>query len=256
VSARRARLLGVPVDCVDMPGAQARLRSILAAPAREGRLVLAVNPEKILALRRDAELLPLFESAALLLPDGVGVSLSLRLLHGLPCGRVTGVDLMEGLCALSAALGQRVFVLGSREEVNEEACREMLRRWPALALAGRASGYLSVDEWRELPERIRREECDVLIVALGSPRQERWMREHAAALQVKLVQGVGGSLDVLAGRVPRATGWMRRWGLEWLGRLLREPARARRQWRLPWFLVLALWERLAHGRAPAAEGTP
>lgn len=249
----RTWLLGVPADCLRQEQALAFAELLLCSEERQGHLILAMNPEKVLTLRQDPELRACFDQAALLLPDGVGVSLVLRLFHGRTCGRVTGVDMLDSLCRLAERHGQRVFVLGGREEVNREACRLLQLRFPCLQLAGRAHGYLSPSQWEDLPGRIRESGADLVAVALGSPRQERWMRDARARLNVKILQGVGGSLDVLAGRVKRAPLWMRRLGLEWLWRLMREPSRVRRQIRLPLFLFLALWERVTKGRCSFAN---
>lgn len=248
----RVRLLGVPVDAMDGAAAQEQLRRLLSgegSPGQRPALVLAVNPEKVLTLRKDSELLSLFERASMLLPDGVGVSLALSLLHGVPCGRVTGVETLDTLLDLAAEAEAPVFVLGAREEVNREACGVIRRRHPGLAV-GRACGYQDEEGWRSLPGRIQAQGTRLLVVALGSPRQERWMAEHAASTGAWVVQGVGGSLDVMTGRVQRAPAWMRRCGMEWLGRLLREPSRLRRQWRLPWFVLLAVTERVWQGARP------
>lgn len=242
----RIRVLGFPVDALDNELAEQVVSGLLSSSRRGCALLLAANPEKVLAARENTWLKDLAMGAALILPDGIGLALVMRFMHGLPTRRVTGVDMMETVVALSAGKSQRLFVLGARPEVNEVARAAMRRRHPGLTVDG-AHGYQDEEGWRKLPQRIRDFRADVLLVAMGSPKQELWMRNHKDHLDVKILQGVGGSLDVLAGHVPRAPLWTRRLGLEWLARAIREPKRLRRQWRLPFFIVLALWERMRCG---------
>ncbi len=250
--AERVKLLGVSVDAVTPAIAQNKIREILessSAPKSGPAFALAINPEKILALQKDPKLQAFFDSSELLIPDGIGVSLALRIFHGQQCGRVTGVDLLNQVLAEAERTSSPVFVLGSSEAVNAKACRVMMERHPDLRL-NRANGYLSQELWEDLPVRIRAYGTKVIIVALGSPKQEEWMAANAAATGAWLVQGVGGSLDVMAGKVKRAPIWMRKLGLEWLGRLFRQPSRIKRQWRLPWFVLLAVTERVRQGARP------
>jgi len=198
--------------------------------------VFAVNPEKVMRARKDAALRDLLASATLLIPDGIGVVLAARWLGLGRFGRVPGSELMPNLCARAAERGFGVFLYGARPEVNAAAAAELQRRYPGLRVAGRQDGYMAERDTPALVERINASGADILFVALGSPRQEAWMHDHAPALKVKVAQGVGGTFDVIAGRVNRAPPLFLALNLEWLYRLLREP---RRLWRQRALVVFA-----------------
>jgi N-acetylglucosaminyldiphosphoundecaprenol N-acetyl-beta-D-mannosaminyltransferase len=178
--------------------------------------------------------------------DGIGVVWASRRV-GCPLPeRVPGIELMEALCARAEAEGWAVFLLGGLPGVAEQAALALSRRWPRLRVAGTHHGYFSEDG--PVVEQVARSGAQVLFCGLGSPRQELWLARNLARLGVQLAMGVGGSLDVLAGRTPRAPLWLRRLHLEWLYRLLREPRRWRRQLALPRFAWLVLRSR------PGREG--
>lgn len=233
----RIDILGVPVDCVDMAGAV----DFLCDHVEQGKgcaTVFAVNPEKVMRARRDTDLHRLLASATLLIPDGIGVVIAARWLKLGRFGRVPGSELMPRLCSEAAERGHGVFLFGARPEVNEAAAAALARRYPGLAIAGRQHGYVAKADMPALVERINASGADILFVALGSPRQEAWMCAHAADLNVKVAQGVGGTFDVLAGRVNRAPKFFRSVNLEWLYRLACEPRRIWRQRALLSFAVL------------------
>jgi N-acetylglucosaminyldiphosphoundecaprenol N-acetyl-beta-D-mannosaminyltransferase len=176
--------------------------------------------------------------------DGVGVILAARIL-GVPLTeRVAGIDLALALAAEVARSGGRLFLFGGAPGVAEAAAAELQRRHPALRVTGTQHGYLGADDEPRVIERIREARPDVLFVALGAPRQERWIRRWRAELPVAIAIGVGGSLDVFAGRVARAPGWMQRAGLEWLYRALREPRRWSVIRTIPPLFVMAALERI------------
>lgn len=236
----RVRVLGVPVDVVNTARALSFAELALQDGIRGAR-IMAVNPEKVVAVGRDEWLRNLLGAAELLIPDGIGVVWAAKLLAGAALQRVTGADFMLELCALAARAGHPVFLFGAKEEVSEAAAAKLRARFPTLKIAGRANGYLPATSMVDLVDTINRSGAKILFVALGSPRQERWIAEYGARLQVNLIQGIGGTLDVLAGAVTRAPQAWQRANLEWLFRLLSDPRRIRRQSALPVFTVRVLW---------------
>jgi N-acetylglucosaminyldiphosphoundecaprenol N-acetyl-beta-D-mannosaminyltransferase len=157
---------------------------------------------------------------------------------------VSGIDLVERICARASEKSYSVYLLGAMPGVAEEAARVLASRCAGLKIAGTQHGYFSEAEEPEVVRRIAEAKPDIIFVALGAPRQEKWIRRHMAEIQAPVAIGVGGSFDVLAGRVPRAPQWMQRAGLEWLYRLLREPTRLPRMWALPRLMWMTLWEAL------------
>lgn len=228
---QRLRVLDTPVDALDMSEALSfvdRCVRCVGSPAT----ILAVNPEKVFVLQKDPNLKRFFESAALLLPDGIGIVAAARFLHGANLCRTPGADLMQNVCAIAPERGYRIFILGASEGVNAAAVEELRRRAPGIRIVGRANGYWKPEENSDLIRRINESHSDILFVALGSPRQERWIETNLAKLNVKVIQGIGGTLDTIVGTVKRAPKAWQAMGLEWAYRLLRQPSRLGRQLKL------------------------
>lgn len=249
----------MPVDGVTAAEALSRAEALLAerrpgAPA----LILTPNPELIMQARRDPGLLAAARSAALALPDGVGVVWAARRL-GRPCpARVPGVEFMGALLEAAARGGRAVFMLGARPEVVARAAERAGMQYPGLRIAGVADGYFGRDREADVVRRIAESGAEILLVGMGVPAQERFLHRHRASFgAVRLAMAVGGSLDVLSGMTRRAPRLVRRLGLEWLWRLASQPSRWRRQLALPRFA----WAVLRAGRrnprpAPRARVEP
>jgi N-acetylglucosaminyldiphosphoundecaprenol N-acetyl-beta-D-mannosaminyltransferase len=152
--------------------------------------------------------------------------------------RVTGVDLLEAFTGLAAERGFRIYLLGAPPGVARAAGEALVRRHPGLVVAGSYAGSPATEAAETILARLAAARPDALFVAFGSPAQERWLAARRGQLGAAVAIGVGGALDMLAGRVPRAPHWMRRAGLEWLYRLWRQPWRWRRMLALPHFAVL------------------
>lgn len=250
IADHRRRILGIPVDDVTIAEAVEQARAWIAESAGVVHHLVTVNPEFIMAARRDAGFRDVLERADLATADGVGVIVAARLL-GVPLrARVTGVDLVEALAA-SEEPGLRIFLLGSGPGVAERAGACLQSRYPGCVIAGTWSGSPRLGDAGEALTRIQEAGATVLLVAYGAPEQDRWIdryRSELAACGIVMAAGVGGTLDYLAGEVPRAPGLIRRLGFEWLYRLIREPWRWRRQLALPLFAVLVLRERFFPSR--------
>lgn len=240
----RHDVLGVPVDLVTMDTALQRIRHWLDHPGPP-QLVIATNPEKVIAARREPALLDAIRQAALVIPDGIGVVAAARLAGRSGIARVPGSELMPALCALAARESHPVFLYGARQEVVERAATLLEQTYPGLRVAGTRHGYATETELPAVLESINRSSARILFVGLGSPRQELWMARHAAALTgVRVCQGVGGTFDAICGHPPRAPAMIRRMNLEWLYRLVSQPTRLHRQSALPLFVAQVLREQL------------
>lgn len=245
---RRVDVLGVPVDDVSMADVLAFAEDHIRHGSGVATIV-SVNPEKVFALHRDPRLMSFFRTSKLLIPDGIGVVMAMRLLHRLKTKRLVGTDLMHALCRVAPRQGYRIFIYGGREEVNRKSETLLRSQYPAIQIVGRANGYIGPDEMAGLIGAIDAARPDILFVALGSPRQELWMVQHLAHLEVKICQGIGGSLDTITGDVKRAPMIFQRLGLEWLYRLIRQPGRWRRQIVFPLFAFRVLRQALTSRRA-------
>ncbi len=206
--------------------------------------VVTTNAEMIYRGAGDRELAGVIEKAEMVTADGAGVVLASRILgHPLP-ERVAGYDLMTECLREAARKGIPVYFLGSRPQILEQAVREARKRFPGLQVAGSRHGYFHADDEEELVREIRSLKPRLLLVALGVPKQEKWIFRYREKLPPCAVIGVGGSFDVLAGELTRAPLWMQRAGLEWLYRLLKEPARIGRAAVLPAFLIQVFLQAL------------
>ncbi|MGE4563467.1 MAG: WecB/TagA/CpsF family glycosyltransferase [Victivallaceae bacterium] len=240
----RYRVLGTPVDAVGMTEALEYVREAVRTRTSPG-FILAVNPEKVFVLRQDVFLKDFFERAALLIPDGIGMVKALRILFGVKVSRCPGADLMQNICREAPQYGYRIFIYGASEEVNRESCEILRQTYPDIVIAGRANGFVKPAEMDGLIRAINESRADILFVAMGSPRQEKWMSDHAAQLtSVKICQGIGGTLDTIVGTVKRAPQFWQRLGLEWFFRLLCQPSRFKRQLRCFRFAAEVYREKL------------
>jgi N-acetylglucosaminyldiphosphoundecaprenol N-acetyl-beta-D-mannosaminyltransferase len=243
------------------------------------RYIVTPYAESVVQAQTDEEFHHIINQADLAVPDGVGLLMAakflelarqlpttsyqlraLRLLgEGLRVGlsaifdrgyldvireEVKGTDLMLSLCEKAQARGWRVFLLGGWDGVAEKVANKLKQQWSNLTIDSMV-GSKDVDretpsEWEEVKSRLSQFKPDLLFVAYGPVKQERWVRRHLPELSTKVAVGVAGAFDMLAGRKPRAPRWLRQLGLEWLWRLLLEPARLPRIWRavvvFPWLV--------------------
>jgi N-acetylglucosaminyldiphosphoundecaprenol N-acetyl-beta-D-mannosaminyltransferase len=233
---RETTVLGLPVHIVTMTEAVARIRQVLAEGLR--MRVVTLNPEMVMAARHDPELDAALRKGDLIVPDGYGIVWALRHYGCKGQERIAGVDLVENLFAAGVPGGLRVYLLGGMAGVAEAAARRIAARWPGVQVVGTAHGYFPPPAGDEVIRAINAARPQVLLVGMGLPRQELWLAENWEKLQVPIGIGVGGALDLWAGKVRRAPALWRKGRLEWLYRALQEPARFRRLLVLPGFIRL------------------
>ncbi|MBS2772741.1 MULTISPECIES: WecB/TagA/CpsF family glycosyltransferase [Anoxybacillaceae] len=202
--------------------------------------IVAINPEKIMKAQEDMELRDLLNKATYQIPDGIGVILASMMKGGKIRSRVTGIDMMMRLCKEAALHGKKVFLYGAKPGVADEAKKKLEERFPGIQIVGTMHGY-EKDE-NVIVNAINASNPDILFVALGSPAQEYWIVKHMDSLAPKVYQGVGGSFDVVSGRLKRAPLLFQKLGMEWFYRLVKEPWRWKRQLVLPKFLIKAIRE--------------
>jgi len=238
----RERILGVPVDTVDMLHALYYINNWIQNNKKEN-YILAVNAEKIMSLQKDSFLKNFFENASLLVPDGIGVILAFKWILGLDITRVTGADLMLNICKEAVKKKYKIFIYGGTEKTNKSVVEKIIMRYPGICIVGRHHGYLKENKMNYLINKINESEAEILFVALGSPKQEIWIKKYLPKLNIKICQAIGGTLDVISGRAKRAPKTIQKLGLEWLYRLIKEPKRIRRQIVYPLFLIEIFKER-------------
>jgi N-acetylglucosaminyldiphosphoundecaprenol N-acetyl-beta-D-mannosaminyltransferase len=228
------RILGSRIDAISFSDALLRIRDFLSDGTP--RHIITANTLMLMDAEHDPELHAILESAALVVPESSGILWASRRM-GQPLKEfIPGIDLMGALCQL----GSPIYLLGAKPGIAEAAARELERRTPGLIIAGTHHGYFPESEAAAVIETIRAAAPAFLFLGMSVPGQEKWIAKHLKELNVPVVMGVGGSFDVLCGRLNRAPHWMRRAGVEWLYRLIQEPWRWRRIGRLPVFAAKIL----------------
>lgn len=232
-------ILDVPVHRVTMDETLRSVQHFMEEPRLHQ--IVTVNPEFVMTAQRDPAFLRILQEADLCPPDGVGLLYAARW-YGRPLPeRVPGSELVYHLAGLAARQGWRLFLLGAGPGVAEEAAAILQDNYPGLAIAGAYAGSPAPAENEAIVRRINDSRADVLYVAYGAPRQDKWIARNRKALKtVRVALGVGGALDFITGRAVRAPRWVQRLGLEWLHRLLREPWRWRRMLAIPHFTLKVL----------------
>ncbi|MCP8968050.1 WecB/TagA/CpsF family glycosyltransferase [Ectobacillus ponti] len=238
-------ILGVPFSTLTMEETIQYLFGQLKQERRQTFHVVTANPEIVMCARKDSAFQNDLLQADLITPDGIGVVKASGMLGEPLQERVSGFDLMNGWFAQAEQQGRQlsVFLLGAKPHVVERAAKELRRLYPSLQVAGHQHGYFGADEEEQIVEKIAAAKPDILLVALGFPRQEKFIQTHKQRLQTKIAVGVGGSFDVWAGEAKRAPKWIQSIHLEWFYRLCKTPSRWRRQLVLLEFLQHVLRER-------------
>lgn len=218
----------VPFDRVTLARAVDAIDDLVAAG--NGGFVVTPNVDHIVLARRDARLRHAHERTRLALPDGQPVLWISRLLGTSLPEKVSGSDLIEPLMVRASERGWRVFFVGGTAAVSAEAERRLRARVPGLQVVGRDTSRWAADgapptAESDVVQAIRRTSADLVVVALGCPKQEYWMTAHERLIAPAVALGLGGSLDFVAGAVRRAPSWISAAGLEWLYRLAQEPRR-------------------------------
>lgn len=236
----RIDVLGVQFDNVTMEQAVEQAAAMIA----EGGAHYAVTPnaEFVQRAEKDEKFRTALNGADLVLPDGIGVVYAAKILGRPLQGRCPGCDFAAALCAWMAKDNKKLFLLGAKPGVAEQAAANLEKTYPGLQICGTHDGYFKEDA--PVVEAVRSAGADVVFVCLGAPKQEYWMIEHGAATGASFLIGLGGSLDVFAGTVKRAPEAWQKLGLEWLYRLLKQPSRIGRMAKLPLFLVSAAGAKL------------
>jgi N-acetylglucosaminyldiphosphoundecaprenol N-acetyl-beta-D-mannosaminyltransferase len=234
-------ILGLAIDCPTAAQLQPWLLERIAA--REPVHVVTVNAEMAYAAALDAAQYQLLSQADVIIPDGIGVVWALRR-QGVAQERLPGVELVESLLRHSGQQGApAIYILGS-SQATLDALKDIIpARFGPAHIVGMRNGFFTAAEEAEIVAGIQAAAPDVLLVALGVPKQEQFIARHRQALNVPLMMGVGGSFDVISGRLQRAPLWMRRLHLEWFYRLLQQPSRWRRMLALPKFVLKVLATR-------------
>lgn len=232
--------MGVGFDDLTRDGAVALCKNLIEE--HRSAYMVTPNPEIVMASWDDPALREAISNANLVIPDGIGVIKAAKILGTPLKERLPGIEIGEAILQYAAQSGKKVFLLGAKPGVADLAADRMREMFPGIDICGVNDGYFKDDA--AVIEKINAAKPDFLMVCLGFPKQEMWMAQNASKLDVGLMAGLGGSLDVFAGTVLRAPEKWQRMNAEWLYRCIKEPWRFKRIARLPLFILKAIAKRI------------
>jgi len=257
----RIKLFQVGIDQVDNQKTIQKIEKFIFS--KKPHQIVTPDTLAVLRARKDPEYHAILKSADLITPDGAGILWAATTLnHPLP-ERVTGIDIIQNICQLSAKKGHCLYLLGSYPGVAEEAALNLTKKYPGIKIAGTHHGYFGCEDYQNCEDvkkgnsdknkeeekiiaEIRENKPDILLVGMGVPKQEKWISKNLDKLDVPVCMGVGGSFDVLSGRIPRAPLWMQRHGMEWIYRSIKQPNRVFRTLALFYFIWLVILGKMVY----------
>lgn len=231
----RLEILGVGIDKLTGQEALQQIGAFIASG--QPHQIVTANAEIIYQASKNEKMRSVINKAQMVTADGSGVVWASRQLGQPLPQRVTGIDLVNGICEQSAKEKWKIYILGSAPGVAATAAVNIRDKFPGCNIIGTHHGYFNAKEEKQILAELEQLQPDVLFVALGAPKQEYWIAEHMEQLQIPVAMGIGGSMDVLSGNVKRAPKWMQKMSLEWLYRLIIQPTRFKRMLALPKFML-------------------
>lgn len=232
---KKVTILGVPVDAITMGEAVARIDGFIEK--RTPVLVATANAEMLMRATHDGALRRILQGAAMVTPDGAGTVWAAHHLGYAMPERVAGYDMVQELMREAPAKRRRIFFFGSAPGVADKAKKKAEQLYPGIEIVGTRNGFFTAADEPAIIEEIKAAHPDILLAALGVPKQEKWLAKHLGELGVPVAIGVGGTFDVMAGVMKRAPRWMQKAKLEWLFRGMLQPKRAGRLMALPKFVL-------------------
>ncbi|MEA4816532.1 MAG: WecB/TagA/CpsF family glycosyltransferase [Lachnospiraceae bacterium] len=236
---KQIEVLNVPFDVLSMEEAVSRVISYM--DTNGSHIICTPNPEIVMAAGSDRELMDILKAADLVVPDGVGIVWALKKSGGVHVQRIAGYDLIQNVFAKIKSSDRSVYFFGGAPGVAADAARAMQKKHPGLKIVGTRNGYFTERDEIKIIDEIKKAKPDLLLVGLGSPKQEKWMYNNLRLTGVKSAIGVGGSFDVMSGRIKRAPKIFQRLGLEWFYRLIKQPVRFKRILKLPNFVFKVIF---------------
>ncbi len=236
-------ILGVPIDNVTLEDVGIITEKLIKESNKTCKMVFAPNVEFIMMAQKDKEFFNLLQESSLSTPDSIGVIIGAKLQKKAFKERIPGQSYFRKVIELSNEKGYSIYLLGGEPGIPEKAKENLEKLYPNVNIVGLHHGYFDKNVEKEVINEINLLQPNVLFVALGAPKQEKWIKEHRHELKVDIAAGQGGTYDYEAGKIKRAPIWIQKIGMEWLWRLLREPSRIKRQLVLPMYLLKILFAK-------------
>lgn len=232
------KILGVKINKVDMDQAYDHFLNILKNDTTSS--ICTPNPEIVMMAQKDKKLKEAIYNSDLIIPDGIGLIYASKIYKlGLET-RVAGIEFMEEILKYSNRTKKKVFLLGAKPGVAKKAKKNILDEYNNIEIVGQHHGYFDEKEELEVIDLINEKKPDILFVALGAGKQEKWIEKNKKILNVSVAMGVGGCLDVWAGNVKRAPKLFINLNIEWLYRFIKQPSRLPRMLQIPKFIIKVL----------------
>lgn len=235
------KILGVKIHQVTNETAYNRFLHLMEQP--ELNMIVTPNTEIVMMAQEDAELKEILQDAALVIPDGIGLVYASKIHQLGLTERVTGIDTMDKMLKYCNNNKKSIYLFGGKPGIAEKAGEKMKETYPHLTIKGIRDGYFKKEEEDKIIDHINEVKPDILFVALGAPKQEKWIYANRKLLNTKVAMGVGGAFDVWSGVTKRAPKIFQKMHLEWFYRLLKEPSRIGRMMSLPKFMIKVLLSR-------------
>ncbi len=233
-------VLGVSISNVTMEEARNKVKEFVKSDSFHS--IYTPNPEIVMLAKNDAAFHQILEEADLVVPDGIGVVIASKIKKNPLPERVAGYDLVQNTMKDAVKEGYKYYFFGSKPGTSEAAAEKMRETYPGIQIVGTRNGYFKPEDEAEIIADINNSGANILLVALGAPKQEKWIEANKHLMpNVRVAVGVGGSLDVMSGNVKRAPEVFQKLGLEWFYRLLKEPTRFKRMLVLPEFLIKVIF---------------
>jgi len=245
----KVNILGVSIDVINVEDACERAR--MFAVGDRFRYIFTPNPEIIMLAQDDEEFKRTLNSADMIVPDGIGVVIASSFYSQKLPERVPGFDIMADLLAWGASRGWKFYFLGGKPGVVERAKANVEKVYPNINVVGIHNGYFDEQKEEEIIAHINLCSPNIILVGMGAPLQEKWIFKNRKKVNARLAIGVGGALDILAGKAKRAPELFTRFGLEWLYRLLKEPSRLKRMPVIPIFFIKTFMDTKAKNIDPS-----
>lgn len=230
-------ILGIPIDRVTCEQAGQRTKQLIEESHKSCKMVFAPNTEFIMTAQKDKEFFDILQESELSTPDSVGVMWGAKLQKKFFPERIPGQAYFRKIVELSNQEGITIYLLGGEPGIAEKARDNLVEKFPHVKIVGVHHGFFDEQEEQDVINEINQLQPNVLFVALGAPRQEKWIYQNRARLKVDVAAGQGGTYDYEAGKVKRAPSIVQKLGIEWLWRLLMQPKRIIRMRVLPIYLI-------------------
>lgn len=236
-------ILGVPIDNVTREEAGCITEKLIKESNKTCKMVFAPNVEFIMRANKDKEFFDLLQESSLSTPDSIGVIIGAKLQKKAFKERIPGQSYFRKIIELSNEKGYSIYLLGGEPGIPEKAKENLEKLFPNVNIVGVHHGYFDENVEKEVIKEINELQPNVLFVALGAPKQEKWIKKHKNELKVDVATGQGGTYDYEAGKIKRAPVWIQKIGMEWFWRLLKEPSRIKRQIVLPIYLFKVIFAK-------------